>query len=76
MFQAYILGRIFSNYSEEEEDEEEFIEETKQKEISHILTEEKLEYLKKELDDIEIKHQIRLENYKKKNKRYHELLNE
>ena len=68
------MGRIFSNYSDF--DDEELVEESRKKEICESLTEEKIGNMKRELEDLEIKSQKRLDNYQKRNKRYKELLHE
>lgn len=72
------MGRIFSNFSDFDESEDliRLSDDTRRKEIGDSLNEEKVENFKKELDDLELKHQKRLEIYQKRNKRYKELLNE
>lgn len=72
-----MLGRIFSNCSEEKEEEEEKkLEEIPIKDVSEFMTIENIENLKKEYEDLEIKHEKRLEIFKKRNKKYHDFLNE
>ena len=70
------MGRIFSNYNELDEEDNVIIDESHKKEICENLTDDKLDLLKKELDELDTKNQKRLENYQKRNKRYKELLNE
>jgi len=70
---TYILGRIFSNCCDFDE---EIIEESRKKEICENLTEENIGNMKKELEELEMKSQKRLDNYQKRNKRYKELLTE
>lgn len=75
-WKTYILGRIFSNFAEIEEEDEGFPEETQKNEVFQHLTEEKLSAMRKELEDLEGKSQKRLDIYQKRNKKFKELLSE
>lgn len=58
------------------DENKEIQEETIKKEVSDLLAEEKLMQMKREEIETEEKHQKRLDYFRKRNKRYHELLNE
>ena len=75
---TYILGRIFSNFSDFDDTEDliKLSDDGRRREIADSLGEEKVENFKKELEDLDLKHQKRLDTYQKRNKRYKELLNE